>query len=274
MSEDIYERDAALGGVLRQVSGQLRFSLGNICHVLERLAPPELRDEDSRLDMNAAVMWQSCYRIMRLADNLEDAASLGRPAPPRPHNTDIVRLCKQVVQEAQYPAELLGLELTFQSTNRTHIVLIDEERIKRMLMNLLSNAFKFTPKGGQVTVELRMEKKQIELSVADTGCGIREDLQDTIFDRYLHVERLDPPPHGLGLGLPICRQVAEEHGGTLMLTSAEGKGTTVIVSLPNKKERTQELRSEIRVLNNGFSRTLVELSDVLPKEAFVLRETD
>ena len=83
MSEHNCERDRELEGVLRQVSAQLRGSLGNIYGALSRIAPPEARDEDGKMDMDAAVLCQSYYRILRLANNLADAANLDGPSAAR-----------------------------------------------------------------------------------------------------------------------------------------------------------------------------------------------
>lgn len=142
------------------------------------------------------------------------------------------------------------------------------------MLNLLSNAFKFTPKGGRITLEIRVEVKRVELRLTDTGCGIAPELLETIFDRYLHTERIDPPPHGLGLGLPICRRIAQEHGGSLLLTSRPGEGTTVTVSLPNQKAQKQELSTFIVDTTGGFNPILLELSDALPKQAFTQKFMD
>lgn len=76
------EKKPELGKVLQQVSGQLRSSLNNIYHSLERIAPPELRDQENGLDVDAAILCQSYYRILRLANNLSDAAILDKPIRP------------------------------------------------------------------------------------------------------------------------------------------------------------------------------------------------
>ena len=87
-------------------------------------------------------------------------------------------------------------------------------------------------------------------------------------------DTLDSLPYGLGLGLPICRRIAREHGGGILLTSEEGKGTTVAVSLPNKRSSIQELSTYVIDYAGGFNRTLVELSDALPRQAFTQRFLD
>lgn len=275
MSEHNCERDRELEGVLRQVSAQLRGSLGNIYGALSRIAPPEARDGDGKMDMDAAVLCQSYYRILRLANNLADAANLDGPSAARLRNEDIVGLCREATERAEVPAELLGIALHFKSERPGHVIAVDGERIERLLLNLLSNAFKFIGTGEKrVTVEVRVSREQVELSVSDTGVGIAPELQKTVFDRYLHTDRLDPPPHGLGLGLPICRRIAQEHGGSLLLTSEAGRGTTVTVSLPNRREKVQPLRTYLVDLGGGYNRTIVELADALPKQAFTQKYLD
>ena len=268
------EKNRELGEVLQQVSGQLRSSLNNIYRSLERIAPPELRDQEEGLDIDAAILCQSYYRILRLANNLSDAAEFDKPVHAKLKNDDIVGFCREIIRRAQVPAELLGLELEFRCAKSSHIIALDKDRLERMMLNLLSNAFKFTPKGGHITLEIRVEVKRVELRLTDTGCGIAPELLETIFDRYLHTERIDPPPHGLGLGLPICRRIAQEHGGSLLLTSRPGEGTTVTVSLPNQKVQKQELSTFIVDTTGGFNPILLELSDALPKQAFTQKFMD
>ena len=79
MSEEFFVQNDGSGDILRQISGQLRLSLANIYNALERIAPPEARDKDREMDLNAALLTQGFMRIMRIADNLEDAAVLGQP---------------------------------------------------------------------------------------------------------------------------------------------------------------------------------------------------
>lgn len=274
MKHDVFDRENEVGGVLQQVSAQLKSSLGNIHSALERLAPPELREEDQGTDLYASVLCQSYYRILRLANNLSDAAELGSPCCAELRNDDIVGFCRTVMRRAAQPAELLGLCLEFRSDRASHIIAMDADRLERLLLNLLSNAFKFTPKGGKIYLEVHIGLQQVELQLSDTGCGIPPEQQEAVFERYRRTDRMDPPPHGLGLGLPICRRIAQEHGGSLLLTSRPGEGTTVVVSLPNKKARVQELKSFVVDYSGGYNHTLVELSDALPRQAFTQKYLD
>lgn len=106
------------------------------------------------------------------------------------------------------------------------------------MWNLLSNALKFTPAGGRVTVSLRFERKQVLLTVTDTGGGIPVERMETVFDGYLHPERLAALPCGLGLGLPLCRRIAEGHGGRMVLDSRPDQGTSVTLALRTRWRQT------------------------------------
>ena len=213
MSEELFHQDEPLSEVLQQVSSQLRLSLGNIHSALARLAPPDVRDGEEKTDLNAAVLSQSYYRILRLANNLADASEPERSADTGLVNDDIVEICRSVMDRAAVPAELLGIRLEFHSAKASQIIAMDSGRVQRLLLNLLSNAFKFMGDGEKrVTLELRTEPESVYLTLSDTGRGIPAHRLDTVFDRCHQTSRLDPPPHGLGLGLPICRRIARDLG--------------------------------------------------------------
>jgi len=275
MSENMFHQDEILSEVLQQVSSQMRLSLGNIHRALERIAPPDERDADKELDKNAAILCESYYRLLRLANNLSDASEPERPAGLGLANEDIVGICREVIERAEAPAEMLGIRVDFRCTKPSHIISADRERIERLLLNLLSNSFKFMgAEEKRVTLEVRIERDYVYLILADTGKGIAADMLDTVFDRCRQIGRMDPPPHGMGLGLPLCQRIAHEHGGSLALASEEGKGTTVTVSLPNRRGPLRLKTSLPPDLTGGFNQTLVELSDVLPKDAYTQKYLD
>ncbi len=273
------QRDEALSSVLQQVSSQLRMSLVNIHGALNRLASPKARDADRKTDLDAAVLSQSYYRILRLTNNLADAAEADRPEDVKLKNGDIVEVCRAVMEQAEHPAEMLGIRLVFKCEKQMHIILMNRDRLERLLLNLLSNAFKFIRADEKtVTLELKFERKFVRLVLTDTGVGMPPEELAAAFDRCALTGRQDPPPHGLGLGLPICRRIAAEHGGTILLTSTAGVGTVATVSLPNKKSPIQQLGSSLVIpppdIYGGFNKTLVELSDALKKEAFTQKYLD
>jgi hypothetical protein len=104
-----------------------------------------------------------------------------------------------------------------------------------MASNLVSNAVKFTPAGGQVSVSLVPAGDHVDLVVEDTGCGIAPEHLPHIFERFYRVPASDPSPEkGLGLGLNFVAWIAKAHGGAVSVDSTPGKGTCFRVSLPQK----------------------------------------
>ena len=110
----------------------------------------------------------------------------------------------------------------------------DASRLQQVVWNLLTNAIKFTPKGGQVQVLLQRVNSHIELSVADSGVGIPANFIGQVFDRFSQRDSSSTRQHGgLGLGLAICKQLVELHGGTIRAASpGDGEGSTFVVELP------------------------------------------
>lgn len=125
-------------------------------------------------------------------------------------------------------ADGAGVKLTSEVAADTPPIDADPARIRSVLMNLLSNAIRYTPSGGSVTVAARRADGSVVITVRDTGPGIPEDLREHVFERFVK----GPGSPGAGLGLAISRDVVIAHGGFIDLTSEVGKGTEVRVTLP------------------------------------------
>lgn len=263
-----------LSQVLPHVAEQLRPSLTNLHLAVTRLVPPELRDQDAEADTVAAVTSQSYFRLLRVVNNLSCAPQLLEDTPFLTENTEVVSFLDALCRQAESLAQESGLTLSYKAEPSSLVLAIDREQLERLVWNLLSNAFKFTQPGGRITVSLKKAGTQLLLTISDTGCGISEELMPTVFDRWLHVDRTDPSPHGLGLGLPLCRNIAERHGGRLLLQSETGKGTTVTVALPCCKNPGGAVRDVDFDYAGGFQRVLLELADALPYGAYRQKHLD
>lgn len=261
-----------LSEILPNVAAQLRPSLGNLHAAVRHMMPQE--EGDARTEQNLAMMNQSYYRMLRLVNNLSSAPMLLEEEPFLLHDEELVSWLEELCRKAQPLAEEAGITLEFCCRLHAHKAGIHRDHLERLVWNLLSNALKFTPRGGSITVTLKKSGTQLLLSVADTGCGISEELQETVFDRYLHPQRIDPQPHGLGLGLPLCRRIAQGHGGRLMLSSREGEGTTVTVALPDRRVSGEGVSDHPFRYTGGFQPVLVELADALPYQAYYRRHID
>ena len=262
-----------LNEVLLHVSAQLRTALGGMHIAVGRLAPPERRDADAALDRDAALLNRNYYALLRLSNNLSNAPMLLDDAPLTKENTDIVTWLDGLCRQASPLFALRNVALTFQCSAAHHGAAINRVCLEQAVWNLLSNALKFTAEGGAVTVSLRFERRQVLLAVTDTGCGINAEDMEMVFDGYLHPERLAALPSGLGLGLPLCRRIAEGHGGRLVLNSRVGHGTTVTLALPD--ELAEDVVEDVAFdYTGGFQPALVGLADGLPFEAFLQKHSD
>jgi len=143
---------------------------------------------------------------------------------------DLVSDCVRMVERQ---AEKAGLSLTQDVPADLPRLFVDERRIKQVVLNLLSNAIKFTPEGGSVTVRAQLDTEGMRISVADTGIGISPEDMARAFETFGQIDSMIARHHqGAGLGLPLARQLAELHGGTLELASEVSVGTTATIILP------------------------------------------
>jgi len=259
-----------LSELFPSVAAQMRNALNDLHLSMTRMAPEMLREKDATADENAARADRSYYQLLRLVNSLSMAGWLTDDSPLALQDRDLVELVGNVCDKAGDLAPYLGLELHFVCALERHVCAVAPDALEQLLYHLLSNAFKFTSAGGTVTVELQVKEKQILLSVTDTGCGIPEERMDTLFSAYLQKNKMDPLPHGLGLGLALCQCIARRHGGMMMAQSHVGKGSRFTLSLPNRQLGTGV--SDVRFdYSGGFNRTLMSLADALPSEAFCLR---
>jgi signal transduction histidine kinase len=112
----------------------------------------------------------------------------------------------------------------------------DERKVKQVLLNLLSNALKFTPEGGRIDVSAGVHDEVAEVSVTDTGVGIAPEDQEAVFEEFRQVGTADKKVEGTGLGLALSRKFIELHGGRIWVKSQVGHGSTFTFTLPVRRE--------------------------------------
>lgn len=178
---------------------------------------------------------RSARSLSRMVGDILDASSLATGKlrlDPMP--VDLARIVADTAGSFRTTAAAAGIQLVTECMFGACMVSGDGERLRQMLSNLLSNAFKFTPEGGRVTVGLSRNGKHAVLTVADTGQGIGPGFLPYVFEAFRRADESPASPRrGLGLGLSIVRHIAELHGGTVAVQSAgRDCGTTFTVTLP------------------------------------------
>jgi signal transduction histidine kinase len=151
---------------------------------------------------------------------------------------DLASVINAAIDSAQLAADSKGIHLAVTLDPAARHTSGDSSRLQQVFWNLLSNAIKFTPSGGRVEVRLERAGSNVQISVSDTGEGIRSDFLPFIFDHFRQADGTSTRRHGgLGLGLAIVRHLVELHGGTVHADSpGEGCGATFTIRLPRRQD--------------------------------------
>lgn len=256
------EREKNTNTVIANIAAQLRGPLGMMYGCINAANPTDSTAVSARAKKNY-------FMLVRMVGNLSAAEELNKDSLFRLVNVDIAEIFYNICEQiALLISSERGIKLKFVCKQENIIIGCDKTMLERLLMNLLSNAVKFTPDEGTVTVELLDEKPNLRLVVSDDGYGISAEKLEHLFDRYLHPQMMDPVPHGLGLGLPLCKRIAEGHGGRIFVESKSGVGTKVTVFLPNKRTQGLEVRENRFDYTGGFNHMMVEMSDALSAQEY------
>jgi signal transduction histidine kinase len=146
---------------------------------------------------------------------------------------DLAKILQRTVELMRLSAEEKGISMTCEIAEELPSFSGDRGGMEAIFINLISNAIKYTPKGGNVNVSLNKEGKGIRLMVVDTGIGIPDEDIDQIFEKFYRIKTKQTRSiSGSGLGLSIVKGVVDAHGGVIHVESEVGNGTTFIVSLP------------------------------------------
>jgi heavy metal sensor kinase len=185
------------------------------------------------------VLEETLVEVKRMTDMVDSLLMLARAdegrAPLHVERLDLRSLLPEIAETGGILGEDAGIEVQVQVPDTPLMLEADASRIHQLLMNLLTNAIKYTPRGGSVAIESAVTDGQVTLNVRDTGIGIAPGDLPHIFDRFWRADQArsrtgDRP--GAGLGLAICKWIAEAHGGTITAQSRPGRGTTFTVTLP------------------------------------------
>jgi signal transduction histidine kinase len=217
-----------------QVSHELRTPLTSIRgflailleDVADRVSAAERHEYLEVVDRNA-------NRLLRLVEDLLFVAQMdeGRFALAKT-DFDLVEVLTEAVEAARPLADLRQIELRDQGEAKLRL-LGDRDRVAQVIDNLLSNALKFTPAGGEVTVDIARSNGNARLVVADTGVGMRPDEIGHLFERFYRTDAATAQAvQGSGLGLSICKAIVEAHGGAISADSRLGLGTSLTIELP------------------------------------------
>jgi signal transduction histidine kinase len=147
--------------------------------------------------------------------------------------TDLIELAQKIVNNQLQPAEKQAIKITVEASDDVPIVNVDSNMLERAIINLVDNAIKYTPDGGEIKVRVYRENDNVVISVKDNGFGISAENLPNLFKRYYRVRRREHHRvKGTGLGLFIVSSAAQQHGGQARVESVEGEGATFYIEIP------------------------------------------
>ena len=232
LSGDLKRALHARDEFLAAASHDLRNPLSTIqsaAELLERsLDEPSMRD---RLKSCADHIQSAAKRMAQQLDAFLDVSRLeaGRPLELKKRKHDLMPLVRQVVAECQQTTQRHRLLLEGPSMLHASV---DAARLQRVVSNLVGNAIKYSPEGGEINVKLEAHDTDVILTVRDRGIGIPGQDQSRVFERFQRGTNVEGRFQGTGIGLAGAKQIVEQHGGAITLKSTVGKGSTFTVRFP------------------------------------------
>jgi signal transduction histidine kinase len=214
------------------VSHQLRTPLAGIKWLLELAAEgPELAEEARTYIQDAR---ESTDRLVQLVNDLLDVSRLERGKFALvPQEILLSELTQSVLEEVSLLVQAKGHYLTFTGADEIPPVLVDQQLMRQVILNLISNAIKYTPPKGKVVIKVGQEGAHLRWSIQDSGIGIPKAALPRLFEKFYRAENaLTIETEGTGLGLHLVRLILEQFAGRIWCESEEGKGTTFHFVLP------------------------------------------
>ncbi len=225
------------------ISHEFRTPLTLIIGTLDQIRNPESQNDETQ--KKVSLMQRNAERLLRLINQLMDFRKLDDGKMHlHAHKHDIVSFLNEITQSFEILAEQKEIDFQFRSSIEKLEVWFDDEKLDKVIFNLLSNAFKFTPEGGSIVVECRLwnedlEKAKsemcefVEIRVKDTGIGIPPEEIIKIFEPFYEVEHKRRTHYtGTGIGLALSKSLVELHHGEILVDSSDGQGSCFTVRLP------------------------------------------
>ncbi len=228
--------DEMKNNLLANVSHELRSPLVSVRGYADLILSGSSGPVTDRQQDQLQIIVNNVERLTAIVDDLLDAAQLDRGGPAlNLADCDVNGLVQAALLSVTPKAEQGSISLDEELSEQPLRITADPRQLSQVLVNLLNNAIKFTPPGGQVVASTEVTHDGVSITVTDNGIGIPAEDQERVFDRFYQVDTSSTRRYtGLGLGLTLCRTIVQHHGGAIALQSTPKQGTTVRVHLPLK----------------------------------------
>ncbi|AFS79096.1 sensor signal transduction histidine kinase [Gottschalkia acidurici 9a] len=191
----------------------------------------DLNKTVDRLIGHFKLVKKNCYRLLKTANDIIDVAKIeSRQYDLNMKKVNIIYLVEEMVLSSVDYAKQKNLQILFDTETEEEIIECDPVEIERAILNVLSNAIKYTEQYGHIWVNIYIEGKHVKIVVKDNGIGIPKDKQSTIFEKFKRVNKSDGL--GSGVGLSLTKLLVDMHNGSIDFTSEESRGSEFIIRLP------------------------------------------
>lgn len=257
---DLYENKAAQEDFILNISHDLRSPLSVILGILQcyknEYNEPKIKEHMDTIKRN-------CYKILKLINNIIDSTKLQQKHfKINRQNIDIINLIEWNISAIDKYAKMKKISLVFDTNVEECVISVDISSFDRIIMNLISNAIKFSPENSCIFINTWKEKDFITISVRDEGMGIPKNEQKLIFNRFIQSTKNNKNEYsGSGIGLDLVSNLVKAHGGTIELTSKEGIGSEFRIKMPivkvaddsNEITHSGDFNSKVDIFEVEFS---------------------
>lgn len=256
------ETDSSELYALALAAQDLRGPMSNVMIAADQIAQTEddiLREQTGRLN-------RGLHQLLRIINNMSDALLYSTASQQETRN--ITGIFSEIFEKAQTLLAQADLSLSYEGPAEDIYCLADAQQLERAVLNILSNAAKYTPAGGTITAKLRRQGGLLRLSIQDSGPGIADEILNNIFCRYLRHPGIEDSRFGLGLGMVLIRAAAVNHGGTVLIDRPQGARITMTMALRQSQDTL--LRSPVFRVDyaSGRDHAMVELAQSLPAKLY------
>lgn len=245
----------------------LREPLANAMTCANYLLPSECsKDVQNQL----ARLNKNLYQLHRAICNMADAAHYQNPRLSRIEYREIGSIFSEIMEKAAQLISKGTHTLTYKNLTKSVGSMVDAEKLERALLNMISNAVKFAPKGSEINASVRVVGKKIYFSVENINDMPVTGKAANIFAHYLREPGIEHPETGIGLGMAIVRKAAAVHGGTLLMEQLD-TGLRFTMAINIQPLKSARLRSNVQFpvdYAGGYDHALTELSDILSHELY------
>ena len=264
------DEDSAQLRAMALAARELREPLASVMVTADRLFPVSGLSDDPGVNEQVARINKGLYQMLRVISNMSDASHYITATATRQEVRNVPAIVDEIFAKAAETLSHSGIMLEYHSHPDAVYSLVDAEKLERAILNIISNALKFAPRGSTIEAALTKRKQKLYLTVQNTGTGIAQQARSSMFTHYTREPGLEDSRFGIGLGMVLIRSTAALHGGTVLVDEPRENTTRITMTLAIRSRNSAQVHSPRFTVDYAGERDhfLLEFSDSLPAELY------